>query len=229
MSDFHYIIEDGKVVNGYQDADAPEIVFPPNHLGQAWETFDPNDWDMAEMLAYTGQDETHAVYGIPLHDLIESGVFDWNRKELDWKSAAYDEAQYERVCAYFIERFRFRSPSIVPLLEWMYALRRMLVYELMPKYKPLYAQVESGIAPLGEDEYYKERKISSMYPETLLSGNSDYISSGDDREYERIKVGNAADDMVNFAEKYQGVDELLLDEIDVRLFTHMYTTNVNAF
>ena len=229
MSEFHYIIEDGKVVNGYENTDAPVIEFPPNHFGQEWETFDANDWNYKDVIEYAGQDETHAVYGIPLHDLIESGVFDWNRKELDWKNAAYDEAQYERVCAYFIERFRFRSPSIVPMLEWMYALRRMLVYELMPKYKPLYAQIESGVAPMGEDEYYKERKISSMYPETLLSGNSDYISSGDDREYELIKVSNAADDSANFAEKYKGVDELLLDEIDAKLFTHMYTTNVNGF
>lgn len=229
MSDFEYIIEDGKVVNGYEDADAPVVEFPPNHLGQNWESFDANDWNYKDVIEYTGQDETHAVYGIPLHDLIESGVFDWNRKELDWKEAAYDTAQYERVCAYFIERFRFRSPSIVPMLEWMYALRRMLVYELMPKYKPLYAQIDGGIAPLGEDEYYKERKISSMYPETLLSGNSDYISSGDDREFERIKVSNAADDAANFAEKYKGVDELMLDEIDAKLFTHMYTTNVNGF
>lgn len=229
MSDFEYIIEDGKVVNVYEDADAPVVEFPPNHLGQEWETFDANDWNYQDIIEYTGQDETHAVYGIPLHDLIESGVFDWNRKELDWKDAAYDTAQYERVCAYFIERFRFRSPSIVPMLEWMYALRRMLIYELMPKYKPLYAQIEGGIAPLGEDEYYKERKISSMYPETLLSGNSDYISSGDDREFERIKVSNAADDAANFAEKYRGVDELMLDEIDAKLFTHMYTTNVNGF
>ena len=228
MSEFHYVIEDGKVQNVYQNADVPPVVYPPNHLGQEWETFDANDWSESDMLGYTGQEELHAVYGITIHELIESGVFDWNRKELDWKAAAYDDAQYIRLCSYFVERFRFRTPSIVPLLEWMYALRRMLVYELMPKYKPLYAQIESGISPIGGDEFYKERHISSMYPETLLSGNSDYISSGEDREYERIKVENASDELINFAEKYRSVDALLLDEIDASLFTHMYTSYANV-
>lgn len=228
MSEFHYVIEDGHVMNPYHDENAPEMVFPPNHIGQTWETFDPNDWQESEMMEYTGQDELHAVYGITIYELMESGIFDWKRKELDWKSAAFDNEQYERVCAYFIERFRFRTPSIVPMLEWMYALRRMLIYELMPKYRPLYEQIASGISPLGENEYYKERHISSMYPETLLSGNSDYISSGEDKEFERIKIHNAADELVNFAEKYKSVDELLLDEIDAKLFTHMYTSYTNV-
>ena len=228
VSDFHYIIEDGKVVNVYQDADAPEMVFPPDHLGQKWETFDPNEWDEQTMMNYTGQDETHVTYSITIHDLVEDGVFDWSRPELDWSGAAYSTEQYERVCAYFIERFRFRTPSITPLLEWMYALRRMLIYELMPKYKPLYAQVDSGIAPMGENEYYKERHITSEYPETLLSQNSDYISSGEDYEREKIVIKNVGEDMREYAEKARGVDELLLDEIDAMLFTHMYTSYVNA-
>lgn len=228
MSDFHYIIEDGKVVNVYQDADAPGMVFPPNHLGQKWETWDPNDWNESEMLSYTGQEELHAVYSITIHELVQDGIFDWNRPELDWKSAAYSVEQYERICDYFIERFRFRTPSIVPLLEWMYALRRMLIYELMPKYKPLYAQFDSGIAPLGRNEYYKERHISSEYPETLLSGNSDYVSSGEDTEHEKILIENVSEGLSLYAESAKGIDELLLDEIDEKLFTHMYTSYVNA-
>lgn len=228
MSDFHYIIEDGKVVNGYQDYDAPEMVFPPDHFGQKWEVFDPNDWDKAEMLAYTGQEELHAVYGITIHELMQDGIFDWARPELDWLEAAYSDEQYNRVCAYFIERFRFRTPSIEPMLEWMYALRRMLVFELMPKYKPLYAQIDSGLAPLGKNEYYKERHITSEYPETLLSGNSDYISSGDDIEREKVLIENVGDDISGYAEKAKGVDELMLDEIDAMLFTHMYTSFANV-
>lgn len=228
MSDFHYIIEDGKVVNVYQDHNAPEMIFPPDHFGQKWEIFDPNDWNEKTMLEYTGQEELHAIYGITIHELIESGVFRWNRPELDWKMAAYSDEQYKRVCDYFIERFRFRTPSITPLLQWMYALRRMFVYELMPKYKPLYEQLASGFAPLGENEYYKERHIFSEYPETLLSGNSDYISSGDDREYEKINIKNPSEDLMSYAEKAKGIDEMMLDEIDALLFTHMYTSYTNA-
>ena len=227
MSDFNYIIEDGKVVNGYEDYDAPERAYAPWHFGQEWETFDPNDWNEQSMLDYIGQPESHAVYTVQLCELMQSGAFDWKRPELDWSEAAYSEEQYERFCKYFEMRFMFREISMLPPLQWFTAFKRMMVYELMPKYKPLYAQVESGIAPLGENEYYKERKISSAYPETLLSGNSDYISDGEDREYERIKVDNAAEALDAYRNGFRSVDAALGDELEV-LFVSMYTSYINA-
>lgn len=227
MSEFEYIIEDGKVVNGYQDYNAPEIAFPPHHLGQEWETFDANDWSKDEMLNYTGQFESHAVYTVELCELIQSGAFDWKRPELDWSEAAYNDEQYERFCSYFEQRFMFREISMLPPLQWFTALKRMLVYELMPKYSPLYSQAESGIVPLGENEYYKERKIQSAYPETLLSGNSDYISDGEDREYERVKVENAAEALEGYRNGFRSVDAALADELEV-LFVSMYTSYANV-
>lgn len=227
MSDFQYIIEDGKVVNGYEDYNAPEYAFPPAHMGQKWETFDPNDWNESGMLDYTGQDESHAVYTVELCELMKSGAFDWSRPELDWSEAAYSEEQYERFCKYFEMRFMFREISMLPPLQWFVAFKRMMVYELMPKYKPLYAQVESGIAPIGENEYYKERHISSAYPETLLSGNSDYISSGEDREFERVKTVNPAEALEAYRKGFRSVDAALGDELEV-LFISMYTSYVNA-
>lgn len=227
MSDFQYIIEDGKVVNGYQDSNAPEIAFPPDHLGQTWETFDANDWSKAEMMAYTGQNESHAVYTVELCELMQSGAFDWKRPEIDWKDAAYNDEQYERFCSYFEARFMFREISILPPLQWFTALKRMLVFELMPKYKPLYAQIDAGISPLGENEYYKERKISSAYPETMLSGNSDYISSGDDREFERIKIDSVPDSLDAYKKTFESVDKCIGDELEV-LFISMYTSFANA-
>lgn len=205
------------------------FAYPPVHFGQDWETFNPEtDWNETELLDYTYQKEGHAVLTVQLFELMESGAFDWSRPEVDWKSAAYNDEQYERFCTYFVERFRFREISIIPPLEWFYALRRMLVYELMPKYSPLYAQVESGIAPLGENEYFKRRHITSNYPETLLSGNADYITDGNDEEYERIKIGNAAEAMQAYKEGFESIDKAIGDELEV-LFTSMYTTNVNAF
>ena len=227
MSDFDYIIEDGKVVNGYENANAPEYAFPPNHYGQEWETFDANDWTESGMLDYTGQPESHAVYTVELCELMQSGAFDWSRPELDWEDAAYNTEQYERFCEYFEQRFMFREISMLPPLQWFVALKRMLVYELMPKYKPLYAQVESGLAPLGENEYYKERHISSLYPETMLSGNSDYISSGEDKEWERVKVNNPAEALENYQNGFRSVDAALGDELEV-LFISMYTSFANA-
>lgn len=228
MNDFEYQFDDdGNVVNGYENADAPTVAFPPNHFGQEWETFDANDWSKSEMLDYTGQDEAHAVYTVQLCELMQSGAFDWTRKELDWSSAAYNDEQYTRFCEYFEMRFMFREISMLPPLQWFYAFKRMMVYELMPKYKPLYAQIEAGISPLGENEYYKERHISSMYPETMLSGNSDYISTGEDREYERIKADNLTQALQEFKDGFESVDKALGDELEV-LFVSMYTSYVNG-
>lgn len=228
MSDFQYEFDsNGNVVNGYEDYNAPEYAYPPNHMGQEWETFDANDWEESEMLDYTGQMESHAVYTVELCELMQSGAFDWSRPELDWSEAAYNTEQYERFCKYFEQRFMFREIGMLPPLQWFTAFRRMMVYELMPKYKPLYAQVENGISPLGENEYYKERHISSLYPETMLSGNSDYISSGEDREFERIKIDNAADALEAYRNGFRSVDAALGDELEV-LFISMYTSYVNG-
>ena len=177
------------------------------------------DPDIEEWNEYTGHDEWSAVYTIQLGELIESGVFDWSRSMLDWSSAAYDSEQYERVCSYFEDRFRFREISIEPFEEWANYLRSRLVYELMPKYRIQYAEAarewdiatggkewgnstgtkndttrnvgistdeSSGNETRNTDNYYKGRDIGSDYPETLLSGNSDYITTGKDTEDERI-------------------------------------------
>jgi len=193
-----------------------------NDMVETYEEYTGESYD------YPGKDDWHAVYTIQLGELIESGVFDWNNPYLRWEEAAYDEAQYLRVCNYFIERFRYREISIIPFKEWAQMLRRKLVFELMPKYKPLYARVDEGINPLSDgDEYYKNRTIESAYPETLLSDNADYITDGRDEEFERIKEGKTADNIINFAELYRGVDELLLDELE-SMFVCMYTTNVNG-
>lgn len=187
-----------------------------------------NSVDIDAFDEYTGRDEWYAVYTIQLGELIEKGVFDWSRTVLDWKSAAYDNAQYERVCEYFKQRFYYREISIEPFAEWAVMLKRKLVYELMPKFKPLYERIDEGINPLSDsNEYYKDRTVTSSYPETLLSANADYLTDGKDQEFERIKEGNLVDSMESFAERYKGVDELLLDELE-SMFISMYTLNMNT-
>ena len=177
---------------------------------------------------YTGADEWFSVYTIQLGELIENGVFDWNSPELNWSIAAYDDMQYLRVNEYFIERFRYREISIEPYLEWARMLKRKLIFELMPKYRPLYERVSEGINPLSnENEYYKNRTIESAYPETLLSENADYITDGKDEEFQRIKETNFVDGMENYATNYKAVDEMMVDELE-SMFICMYTTNINA-
>lgn len=230
MSDFHYEFDaDGNIINKYNDYDAPEVDYPPYHFGQDWEIFDPNDWREEDQLAYTYQNEWHAVYTVYLGELYISGVFDWAKPELDWSEAAYDDEQYKRICEYFLARFKWREISILPIRQWFDYLKRKLVFELMPKYKPLYARIAEGINPLSnESEYYKDRTIQSAYPETLLSENADYITDGRDQEFQRIKEKGTAEAMTNFAEYYKGVDELLLDELE-DMFISMYTTNANVW
>lgn len=181
-----------------------------------------------DALNYTGTDEWNAVYTVSIGELQAAGVFDWSSPLLDWSSAAYDAEQYERVCNYFIERFYYREISIEPFEEWARTLKRKLVYELMPKYVPLYERVYEGINPLSDgDEYYKSRIVNSAYPETVLSGNSDYLTDARDEENERVKEGNLVDAMESYKERFRSVDQSLLDELE-SMFISMYTTNINA-
>lgn len=192
-----------------------------------------SDWvklpDIEGFDAFTGSDEWHSVFTIQLSQLIETGIFDWESENLDWSSAAYDDAQYMRVCNGFVSRFMWREISMIPPGIWMQRVRHKLVYEIMPKYRPLYEALEEGVNVLADsDEYYKSRKIESDYPETLLSGNADYVSHGQDLEDERVKIGNIPDNMDKFVEKYKSVDELVLDDLEC-MFISLYTANVNGW
>ena len=190
--------------------------------------FELSGIDPETELEYVGNSVWNAVYTVQLGELVEQGVFDWSRPELDWSVAKFDDAQYERVCDYIVQRFMYREISIEPFLEWAVTLRRKLVFELMPKYKPLYERVYEGINPFAEkDEYYKNRTIQSAYPETLLSDNADYITDGKDEEFERLTEGRTAENIVYYAEMYKGVDEFMVDELE-SMFVSMYTANVNA-
>lgn len=187
-----------------------------------------NDFKPDELLEFTGENIWNAIYTVQLGELIEKGVFDWKREELDWSSAAYDAGQYARVCAYFVERYRYREISIEPFLEWALMLKRKLVYELMPKYKPLYERIAEGVDPLQVgDEYFKRRIIGSEYPETLLSANSDYASTGEDLEHEKLTEGDFSETLQKYVAAFRGVDELLLDELET-MFIGLYTMNANV-
>ena len=190
--------------------------------------FSDLDINVEEWDEYTGRSQWNAIYTVQLGELIANGVFEWTNPLLDWSGAAYDTEQYERICKYFIDRFRYREISIEPFKEWATILRRKLVYELMPKYKPLYERVKDGINPLAlSDEYYKERTIDSAYPQTLLSGNSDYVTDGKDTEHETIREGAFTDMMLDYAERFKSVDAMMLDELEC-MFICMYTADFDA-
>lgn len=181
-----------------------------------------------DLLTYTGPKEIHSIVNISLGELIETGVFDWSSDLLNWADAAYNAEQYERVCAYFIERFYYREISIVPFKQWARMLHSTLVYELMPKYRELYSALEAGYNPIADnDEFYKERKINSRYPETLLTNSADYLESGIDTEWERISTGNMTDALGRVKEQHS-IDQMLCDELE-DYFIGLYTVNANGF
>lgn len=218
-----------------------------------------------EYLNYTGENQWNAIYTITIGELAENGLFDWEDPMLDWSQAAYSEEQYKRVCDYFIERFRFREISIEPFWEWKAFFHRRMVYELMPKYRRMYAFLDADFdfsqdsrvkntdhgtlarktADNGDD-YFKRRAIGSDYPETLLSGNSDYASNGQDEESERltgkngtqdddswntgdkVTTGSTLDKYLQYEEQFKAIDESLLDGCE-SLFIGLYSMSINGW
>lgn len=177
---------------------------------------------------WVGDSRWNAVYTVTLGELVDKGVFDWKMELLDWSSAAYSAEQYNRVCAYFIERFRFREISIEPFYEWATMLHRKLVYELMPKYKNLYQYLDESFDPAQvSDKYHKRRAVGSDYPETLLSGNADYISNGQDEESEAIERGNLQEAYNKYISDYQAIDTQLLNELE-SMFIGLYTASIDG-
>ena len=101
--------------------------------------------------------------------------------------------------------------------------------EIMPKYKPLYKLVAEGIDPLQvSNEYGKSRDIFSEFPQTMLSGNSDYASTGNDRQYERITEGDVVEKFAAIRDRLQSVDAMVLDELET-LFSCLFTANMNSY
>lgn len=176
---------------------------------------------------WVGKSRWYAVYTVQLGELVEKGVFDWNLPVLDWHAAAYDDEQYKRVCDYFLERFMFREISIMPFYEWANMLHRRLVYELMPKYRTLYENFMDFDPAQVSDKYSKGRTIGSAYPETLLSGNSDYISDGQDSESESVERGNLLDTYNSYVSEFHAIDESMLDELE-SMFIGLYTASVDG-
>ena len=168
-----------------------------------------NEIDVNEFLHDSGVDKFKSVQTITLGQLIEEGIFTWSR--VDWAASAYSTEQYNRLCKAFEARFYNDD-------------------ELMPKYRPMYAQLDAGYDPLQNGgEYAKERRIDSDFPETLLSGNQDYASKGYDYERESIQRGSLVEDYISYVEQFRAIDAMILDEIERDLFSCLFTTNVNGW
>lgn len=202
----------------------PVIPTPEFHK---WET---------ELPGYTRRPDWHAVGTVKLGELIECGFVVWytvagnNQKVIneDWAWDYFDKDQYFRLCDKINARFYWDEIALTPPGIWKQQLIRKL-NEIMPKYKPLYTAVANGYDPWQDGSGYgKSRDIHSEFPETLLSGNADYVSNGNDREYEDIHQGGVADMTDLWVKIWQDIDCHVLDELEP-LFSCLYTANVNGF
>lgn len=143
-----------------------------------------------------------------------------------WRFDAYSDLQYTQLCRKFIERYYYREVSIPTPARWKTAYLRKL-NEIMPKYKLLYARVEQGVNPFQTSrDRAKSRDIFSEFPETMLSGNSDYASTGNDHESDVMHEGSAIDKAVQFARDWQDVDAMILNELEHTLFTSLMVPTV---
>lgn len=175
------------------------------------------------------QDEYHALISVQLDELVADGVFSWDRDPMKGSFDGLGSAVARRMEEALVERYRWEEISITPPGRWMQQLAYTISYELVPKYLPLFQAIEGKTfnPTQGNSEYFKERRIGSEFPETLLSGNSDYASDGEDREYERIYIPDSLEMAEAYYSKYKGIEKALLDELE-GFFACMWSVNANV-
>lgn len=170
-----------------------------------------------------------AIETITLAELIDQRVFSWADERI---AGAFDGLGAEnaaRLQDAFVARYLYEEIGVLPPGQWLQRLGAKIRYQLVPKYKPLYDAIASGDfnPTLKGSEWHKERRIRSEFPETQISGNSDYLSDGEDSEYQTIRT----DDQLALSElyysQYKDVDTALLDELET-LFATLWSVQVNA-
>lgn len=179
------------------------------------------DWDE---LSDAGPDEYHDAVTITLQELLaDPDIAEEIQRRWD-AFDAYDEAQRARLWTKFRARYDWREVGILPLRRWADRLFSRL-NECMPKYKPLYAAIGSGMSVMTDgDEWHKARDVYSTFPQTALGGaNQDYASSGTDREYETVRDKGLLD-VADRLRDYSDVDAMILDELEPCFMCVMSTT-----
>lgn len=189
--------------------------------------FDETEW-------YTERDDFHAIETIQLGELVNDGLFEWETDDsLIWDY--YSEEQYKRVMSKFVNRYFYREIGVVPYKKWrLFYVRKM--NEIMPKYKILYAALDSGTDPLQDsrvkgDKWGKSRNVFSDFPATQLGDNQDYADNSTDRQYEdmedTVTQGSYLDKALQLQELYNDIDVMILDDCNV-LFSSLYSMSMNG-
>lgn len=171
-------------------------------------------------------DEWHEPRTISYGELLEWGFIDWSDPTWHWD--AYSEEQFQRVTHMIDEHFYDRDIALLPPGLWKRELIRTL-NEAMPKYKPMYKALDDGADLLAiSDKYGKSRNIYSDYPDTMLSGNSDYASTGSDTQYEHIERGDLAEKMMQLHRDFLTVDQMILEDVEP-LFSVFFSVSIGGY
>ncbi len=172
-------------------------------------------------------DEWHSATSITLDELIDCGVVDFDAENMRWN--APDEETRMRVNDKIIARYGIREISITPPGVWIRQFVRKM-NELAPKYNLIWQRIkDEEFDPWQTSrDYGKSRHIYSDFPQTMLGGNEDYATAGNDREHEDGHEGDLFMRAREIGQKYQDVDVMLLDELEV-LFSCLISVNFNGF
>lgn len=169
--------------------------------------------------------EFHDSDSVELGELIEVGWFDLSDK-VTWNWPKYNDEQDERLREKINNRFWSRGIGVLPPGLWKRQFLELMA-EIMPKYIYMYKVLdEDGNIPGHENEWYKSRNIFSDFPQTQLGGNSDYASTGNDTEYERIRRADVLD-TIDRLKDYRDVDAMILDELE-QMFSSLISVSLNT-
>lgn len=175
---------------------------------------------------YIPINDYHAVVTIQLCELIDAGFCD----ELltDWKWDKYNDEQDKRLRKKLVDRYYFREIGLTPPGIWKHEFIRKM-NEIMPKYISLYKLLDESPELFGgNSEWYKGRDIFSDFPQTQLSGkNQDYATTGNDKEYQRIRQVDVIDTAKRIRD-YNDVDLMIIEDMNT-MFSCLLTVNVNAY
>lgn len=168
----------------------------------------------------------HAVVTIKLCELVNDEFCD--DKLTGWEWPKYNDEQDMQLRKKLVDHYWFREIALVPPGIFKHEFIRKM-NEIMPKYIPLYKlMTESPELYGGDSEWYKGRDIYSDFPQTQLSGdNGDYASSGNDREFQRIKQADIIDTAKRLSD-YNDIDLMIVNDMS-SLFSSLFTVNTNSY
>lgn len=169
--------------------------------------------------------EYHDASSVQLGELVQGGWFDLKDKET-WNWPQYSDEQDERLRQKILNRFWNRGIGVLPPGLWKRQFLEKMA-EIMPKYILMYKALdEVGSTPGNSSEYYKSRNIFSDFPQTQLGGNSDYASTGNDTEYERIRQADVLETLERL-QSYRDVEVMILDDLE-ELFSCLVSVSLNT-